>query len=75
LEAKRSGKRAWELANIPISDHVETSFTISLAPARLLATNANWVDLDDPLLLARDREHGLCYQNGRIAMPASKLWG
>src|SRR4029077_15153932 len=30
LEAKRSGKRAWELANIPIADEVETSFTISL---------------------------------------------
>jgi len=30
LEAKRSGKRAWELANIPIVDQVVTSFTISL---------------------------------------------
>ena len=30
LEAKRSGKRAWELANIPIADQVETSFTIKI---------------------------------------------
>src|SRR6266516_7163462 len=30
LEAKVSGKRAWELANIPIAPEVETSFTISL---------------------------------------------
>jgi L-alanine-DL-glutamate epimerase-like enolase superfamily enzyme len=30
LEAKRSGKRAWTLANIPLLDPVETSFTISL---------------------------------------------
>src|SRR2546422_10642606 len=30
LEAKISGKRAWELANIPIVPEVETSFTISL---------------------------------------------
>ena len=30
LEAERSGKRAWDLANIPIVDQVETSFTISL---------------------------------------------
>src|SRR6266516_5911795 len=30
LEAKVSGKRAWELANIPIVPEVETSFTISL---------------------------------------------
>src|SRR5256714_240391 len=30
LEAKAFGKRAWELANIPIVSEVETSFTISL---------------------------------------------
>ena len=30
LEAKISGQRAWELANIPIAPEVETSFTISL---------------------------------------------
>src|SRR5438477_5543641 len=30
LEAKVSGKRAWELANLPIADSVQTSFTISL---------------------------------------------
>src|SRR5690349_8333910 len=30
LEAKRSGKRAWELTNIPVVSEVETSFTISL---------------------------------------------
>ena len=30
LEAKRAGKRAWELADLPLVDEVETSFTISL---------------------------------------------
>src|SRR5881392_591299 len=30
LEAKRSGKRVWELADIPTVDQVETAFTISL---------------------------------------------
>src|SRR6266702_8472250 len=30
LEAKTSGKRVWELANVPAVDQVETSFTISL---------------------------------------------
>ncbi len=49
--------------------------SLSIAPARLLAGNANWVDLDGPLLLARDREHGLCYRNGRIGTPACELWG
>jgi L-Ala-D/L-Glu epimerase len=38
LEAKMSGKRAWELANIPIVDSVETAFTISLdTPAKMAA--------------------------------------
>src|SRR3982074_2610696 len=38
LEAKTSGKRVWELANIPMIDAVETSFTISLdMPAAMAA--------------------------------------
>jgi L-alanine-DL-glutamate epimerase-like enolase superfamily enzyme len=49
--------------------------SLSIAPARSLASNADWVDLDGPLLLARDRDHGLPYQNGRIGMPARELWG
>jgi L-Ala-D/L-Glu epimerase len=49
--------------------------SLSIAPARLLASNAEWVDLDGPLLLARDRDHGLPYQNGRIGVPARELWG
>jgi L-alanine-DL-glutamate epimerase-like enolase superfamily enzyme len=49
--------------------------SLSIAPARLLASTADWVDLDGPLLLARDREHGLCYRNGRIGTPARELWG
>jgi L-alanine-DL-glutamate epimerase-like enolase superfamily enzyme len=49
--------------------------SLSIAPARLLASNAEWVDLDGPLLLGRDRDHGLRYRNGRIGMPAGELWG
>ena len=49
--------------------------SLSIAPARLLASHADWIDLDGPLLLARDRHHGLLYQNGRIGMPARDVWG
>jgi len=49
--------------------------SLSIAPARVLASNAELVDLDGPLLLARDRDYGLHYQNGKIGMPASELWG
>jgi L-Ala-D/L-Glu epimerase len=49
--------------------------SLSTAPARVLASNAEFVDLDGPLLLARDRDHGLHYQNGKIGLPATELWG
>jgi L-alanine-DL-glutamate epimerase-like enolase superfamily enzyme len=49
--------------------------SLSIAPARVLASDADWVDLDGPLLLARDRDHGLSYQTGGIGMPARELWG
>ena len=49
--------------------------SLGMAPARLLASIADYVDLDGPLLLARDREHGLSYQNNRIGIPSRELWG
>jgi hypothetical protein len=33
------------------------------------------VDLDGPLLLARDREHGLRYRESLIDPPTAVLWG
>jgi L-Ala-D/L-Glu epimerase / N-acetyl-D-glutamate racemase len=59
--------------NVLIGCMVCTS--LGIAPARLLATFAEWIDLDGPLLLARDREHGLAYENGRIGVPSRQLWG
>jgi L-alanine-DL-glutamate epimerase-like enolase superfamily enzyme len=49
--------------------------SLSIAPARLLATHADWLDLDGPLLLARDRDDGLAYQNGNLGLPIRELWG
>jgi len=49
--------------------------SLGIAPARLLANTADWVDLDGPLLLGRDREHGLAYENGKIGLPSRQLWG
>lgn len=49
--------------------------SLSIAPARLLAGNAEWVDLDGSLLLARDRDHGFPCRNGKIGMPVTELWG
>ncbi len=49
--------------------------SLGIAPARILASAADYVDLDGPLLLARDRDHGLAYENGRIGIPPRELWG
>jgi L-Ala-D/L-Glu epimerase len=49
--------------------------SLSMAPARVLASAADYVDLDGPLLLARDRDHALAYGNGKIALPSPDLWG
>ncbi|TCA56646.1 dipeptide epimerase [Rhizobium pisi] len=49
--------------------------SLAMAPAVLLAQNADFVDLDGPLLLARDREPGLRYAASLVFPPESSLWG
>jgi L-alanine-DL-glutamate epimerase-like enolase superfamily enzyme len=49
--------------------------SLAIAPALLVAAYARVVDLDAPLLLARDRPNGLRYE-GSIVHPAPRaLWG
>lgn len=45
------------------------STSLSMMPALILAQEARYVDLDAPLLLARDREQGLRYQGSLILPP------
>lgn len=49
--------------------------SLGIAPARLIASAADYVDLDGPLLLAGDRHHRLTYDNGGIGIPPRELWG
>jgi L-alanine-DL-glutamate epimerase-like enolase superfamily enzyme len=49
--------------------------SLSMAPAMLLAQRARVVDLDGPLLLARDREHGLRYEGSLVYPATPSLWG
>ena len=51
------------------------STSLSMAPASLLGPLADFVDLDGPLLLARDREPGLRYHADVLDPPPSALWG
>lgn len=58
---------------IMVGSMVATS--LAAAPALLLAEYADWVDLDGPLLLARDRQPPLTIENGWISPATPELWG
>jgi len=49
--------------------------SLAMAPAVLLAQRARVVDLDGPLLLARDRPDGLHYDGSLVHPPTAALWG
>lgn len=49
--------------------------SLSMAPALLLAQGAEFVDLDGPLLLSRDRENGLLFEESTVFPPSAALWG
>jgi L-alanine-DL-glutamate epimerase-like enolase superfamily enzyme len=49
--------------------------SLAMAPALLVAQQARVVDLDGPLLLARDRPHGLRFEGSRVHPPTAGLWG
>jgi len=66
-EAKRRGLR------IIVGGVISTS--LGIAPALLLAQQAEIVDLDGPLHLALDRGAGLQYDGSTILPADPKLWG
>ena len=49
--------------------------SLAMAPAMLVAQRARVVDLDGPLLLAKDRPEGLRYDGSLIYPPEPALWG
>jgi L-alanine-DL-glutamate epimerase-like enolase superfamily enzyme len=49
--------------------------SLAMAPAMIVAQGAEFVDLDGPLLLAKDRHPGLTYVGSMIEPPPSALWG
>jgi L-alanine-DL-glutamate epimerase-like enolase superfamily enzyme len=49
--------------------------SLAMAPAMLIAGQARFVDLDGPLLLARDRDDGLRFDGSTIYPPDAALWG
>lgn len=49
--------------------------SLSMAPATLVAQGCAFVDLDGPLLIGRDRDHGLRYDRGTVYPAEPALWG
>jgi L-Ala-D/L-Glu epimerase / N-acetyl-D-glutamate racemase len=73
-EALATQARARALGlKIMVGSMVATS--LSMAPALLVAQDADWVDLDGPLLLGRDRSPGLTYEADMVFPPTPDLWG
>ncbi|MEP6827174.1 MAG: N-acetyl-D-Glu racemase DgcA [Aestuariivirga sp.] len=49
--------------------------SLAMAPAFLVAQMADYVDLDGPLLLAKDRTPAIRYERGLMFPPPAELWG
>jgi L-Ala-D/L-Glu epimerase len=49
--------------------------SLAMAPAFMVAQMADYVDLDGPLLLAKDREHAIQYDGSLMQPPPRALWG
>jgi L-alanine-DL-glutamate epimerase-like enolase superfamily enzyme len=49
--------------------------SLAMAPAMVLGAAAEFVDLDGPLLLARDRRPGLRFEGSTVEPPPAALWG
>lgn len=49
--------------------------SLAMAPAMMIAQGARVVDLDGPLLLAKDRDNGLRYEGSTVYPPDAGLWG
>ena len=71
FDLKRAAKA--RTFKIMIGSMVATS--LAVAPAMLLAADAEWIDLDGPMLLAKDREFGVEVRNGVMSGADRRLWG
>ncbi len=49
--------------------------SLAMAPGLVIASQVAFVDLDGPLLLAKDREPGLVFEGSTILTPPPELWG
>ena len=73
-EALRLSSRARE-AGLGVMVGCMVGTSLAMAPAVVLAQGADFVDLDGPLLLSRDRDPGLHFDGSILHPPGPALWG
>lgn len=66
---------AAEAAGLGIMVGCMTGTSLAMAPAHLVAQRARFIDLDGPLLIAKDRTPGMRYDRGLVHPPEPALWG
>ena len=49
--------------------------SLAMAPMMILESYADYIDLDGPLLLAKDRDNKIIYESSNIIPASPKLWG
>jgi L-alanine-DL-glutamate epimerase-like enolase superfamily enzyme len=49
--------------------------SLCMAPMHVLAQQAEFVDIDGPLLLKNDRLGGFVYDRGMVSLPTKHFWG
>lgn len=62
-------------ANMGIMVGCMVASSLAMAPAFSLCSQAEFVDLDGPLLVAKDREQGFAFQQGEMSTCSDLLWG
>jgi L-alanine-DL-glutamate epimerase-like enolase superfamily enzyme len=67
--------KAAQAQNFKIMVGCMLATSLAMAPAFLLTHFADYVDLDGPLLLVRDREPGITYTASLMQPPPPALWG
>jgi L-alanine-DL-glutamate epimerase-like enolase superfamily enzyme len=68
-------KREAEALGLGIMAGCMVATSLAMAPALLIAQGATVVDLDGPLLLAKDRTPGLEIRGSTVNPPGPDLWG
>ena len=49
--------------------------SLAMAPSHVLAQLCEYVDIDGPLLIKKDRDGGLIYDRGMVTLPPEHFWG